>query len=93
MEGPFAAVGVVPALVGGPAPELSDRLAVPAESVSDGCSLSSPAETSRVRGDAWTGEADFLLAVSLPPRDEFRGETLPVCKHGGNMVSTDFVKK
>jgi hypothetical protein len=35
---------------------------------------------SRCSGDEWIGELLFLLAESpLPPRVEFRGETLPVC--------------
>jgi len=35
--------------------------------------------SSRWRGDEWLGELLFLLCESpLPPRDEFRGDTLPV---------------
>jgi hypothetical protein len=47
LDGPFMAVGVVPALVPAPALELRDRWAVVIESDSDGCSLTSPVETSR----------------------------------------------
>lgn len=39
------------------------------------------AEISRCRGEDWFGELDFLECESpLPPREELRGETLPVCK-------------
>lgn len=42
----------------------------------DGVSLGS----SRCNGDEWLGELLFLLCESpFPPRDELRGETLPVC--------------
>lgn len=38
-------------------------------------------ETSRWRGEDCFGELDFLESESpLPPRDELRGETLPVCE-------------
>jgi hypothetical protein len=73
-------VGVVPALpLLGPMLEfVEDRFRVDVVLVSEGWSLISPVETSRWSGDAWTGELDLLLAESPPPREEFRGETLPV---------------
>lgn len=76
------APGVVPVLVvPGPAIALplEDLLAVVLVSDSEGCSLVSPVETSRCKGDEWTGELDFLLPSPPPPRDEFRGDTRPVC--------------
>jgi len=45
--------------------------------------------TSLCSGDECIGEADFLLPLSLPPRDEFRGETLPVCRNTSLSVSDD----
>ena len=70
--------------------ELPDRLIeVELASASDGCSLVSPADTSRWSGDECMGELDFLLVVSLPPREEFRGETLPVCSYSSNVSLRD----
>lgn len=60
--------------------EPADLLIAVFVSASEGCSLNSTVATSRCKGDECTGELDFLLAASpLPPREEFRGETLPVC--------------
>lgn len=72
--------GVVPVFpLPGTPPEIEDRLIVVSAFVSENCSLPSPVGISRCNGDKCTGEADFLLVVSpLPPREEFRGETLPV---------------
>lgn len=73
------ATGVAPVLpLLGTALELDDLLINGSVSFSEGCSLTSPVEISRCNEDECTGEVDFLLIVSLPPREEFRGETLPV---------------
>ena len=41
-----------------------------------------PLSSDLCNGEEWMGDADFLLFVSpLPPRDEFRGETRPVCRN------------
>ena len=82
-ECPLDPVGVDPALppLGvGAMLELEDLFIGALMSVSEGCSPpTSPVETSRCSGDECTGEADFLLMFSAPPpREEFRGETLPV---------------
>lgn len=43
--------------------------------------------TSRCSGEEWRGEFDCLEYVSpFPPREEVRGETLPVCNVNGQPV-------
>lgn len=71
---------------------LDDRPFVFAVSVSEtwALALASPIDTSLCKGEEWTGELDFLLAASLPPREEFRGETLPVCS---NVLSVNQSRK
>jgi hypothetical protein len=79
---PLAFCGVVPETpeLTGAMLEFIDLLAeIEFVSLPADCCPTSPAETSRWSGDECAGDADFLLAPSLPPRDEFRGETLPVC--------------
>lgn len=80
IEKPLEPAGVVPALPAlGTTLEPEDLFIVVLVSVSEGGSMSSTVPTSRCNGDECTGELDFLLAASpLPPREEFRGETLPV---------------
>ena len=82
-ECPLDAVGVdpvLPPLGVGATLELEDLLIAALISASEDCSPpASKVETSRCNGDECTGEVDFLLMLSAPPpREEFRGETLPV---------------
>lgn len=87
VECPFDPTGVVPPalpLLGTTLELVEDLLLimfVPV-SVPEGCSpmLTPAAEISRCSGEEGTGEPDFLLVASPlpPPREEFRGETLPV---------------
>jgi hypothetical protein len=81
LESGFGAVGVVEALLVGAMLELTDLFPVVMESLSEGCFLISSGETSFWRSEERAGEVDLLLAASPlpPPREEFRGETLPIC--------------
>lgn len=79
-ECPLDADGVFPRLPPlGTTLELKDRLIAVFTSVSESCSLASTVVISCCSEEERAGEADFLLCASpLPPREELRGETLPV---------------